>query len=110
MKSIWFCKPFRPPATLVDAADHFHKASKDFDRPKILVAQRGFKFLLKLTIDEIANDGVPIIPNMSVRNVSLWGSLDLVCKIIKACAIGGTVTPRTRRGCAPRTPATGSSR
>ena len=71
MKSIWFCQPFRPPATQVDAVDHFHQTSKDFDRPKIPVAQRVFKFLLKFTIAETANKGVQIIPNMNVRNISL---------------------------------------
>ena len=97
---------FRPPATIIDAVDHFRQASKDFDRPEIPVEQRGFNFVLQLdkpltggaeaknapaggdntfsttSDDENAPVGdVPQIPNISASNISLWEALKLVCKV-----------------------------
>ena len=95
---------FRPPATIIDAVDFFRQASKDFDRPEIPVDQRGFNFILTLNktltgggdapagdnnaeaafgaaAEENVSDGaVPQIPNISASNLSLWESLDHVCK------------------------------
>jgi type II secretory pathway component GspD/PulD (secretin) len=101
---------FRPPATIIDAVEFFTQASKDFDRPEIPVDQRGFNFVLQLdktltaggadagagqqqggnanafgaaAEDDAAAGDVPVIPNVSASNVSLWEALSLVCKVIK---------------------------
>ncbi len=102
---------FRPPATIIDAVDFFRQASKDFDRPEIPVEQRGFNFVLQLDKvltaggadagaaqeggnanafgaaaaedDSAAAGDVPVIPNVSAANQSLWEALQLVCKVCK---------------------------
>ena len=103
---------FRPPATIIDAVDFFRQASKDFDRPEIPVDQRGFNFVLQLENvltsgnaeggaadnnaggnanafgaaaagDEAASGDVPVIPTVNASNMSLWESLNLVCKVCK---------------------------
>ncbi len=102
---------FRPPATIIDAVDYFRQASKDYDRPEIPVEQRGFNFVLNLdkaltsgsgaadadaatqndnafsaaSNDEsaAAADGVPVIPNVTASNVSLYEALKLVCQVCK---------------------------
>ena len=104
---------FRPPATIIDAVDFFRQASKDFDRPEIPVDQRGFNFVLQLENaltsgnadggaadnnaggnanafgaaaaggDEAAPGDVPVIPNVSASNQSLWDALQLVCRVVK---------------------------
>ena len=99
---------FRPPATIVDAVDHFRQASKDFDRPELPMDQRGFNFVLDLGKQltgagaqltgeeddsgfgaaaaedmsmEPTNDKIPQIPNINASNISLWEALKLVCQI-----------------------------
>ncbi|MBR1588847.1 MAG: hypothetical protein IJ658_11050, partial [Kiritimatiellae bacterium] len=103
---------FRPPATIIDAVDFFRQASKDFDRPEIPVDQRGFNFVLQLENaltagnaeggtadnaggnanafgaaaaagDDAAAGDVPVIPNVSASNQSLWDALQLVCRVVK---------------------------
>jgi len=100
---------FRPPATIIDAVDFFRQASKDFDRPDIPVDQRGFNFVLQLenvltsgggdaaggdknaggnafgaaASEEPAAGDVPVIPTVNASNMSLWESLNLVCKVCK---------------------------
>ncbi len=102
---------FRPPATIIDAVDYFRQASKNYDRPEIPVEQRGFNFVLNLdkaltsgsgaadadaatqndnafsaaSNDEsaAAADGVPVIPNVTASNVSLYEALKLVCQVCK---------------------------
>ena len=102
---------FRPPATIIDAVDYFRQASKDFDRPEIPVDQRGFNFVLQLdkvltTGGAAAGDGkqedggaaftaaddaggdaaagdVPVIPNVSASNISLFEAMKLVCQVCK---------------------------
>ncbi|MGN0847047.1 MAG: hypothetical protein ACI4RA_06655, partial [Kiritimatiellia bacterium] len=101
---------FRPPATIIDAVDYFRQASKDYDRPEVPVDQRGFNFVLQL--DKILTSGgaaeekddgkndnafsaasddeggeatgdVPVIPNVTASNVSLYEALKLVCQVCK---------------------------
>ncbi len=102
---------FRPPATIIDAVDYFRQASKDYDRPEIPVDQRGFNFVLQL--DKVLTSGsgaeapapaqngnsfsaasddegsgeaagdVPVIPNVTASNVSLYEALKLVCQVCK---------------------------
>ena len=101
---------FRPPATIIDAVDYFRQASKDYDRPEIPVDQRGFNFICQL--DKVLTSGgagaeanddgknsnafsssddeggeaagdVPVIPNVTASNVSLWEALKLVCQVCK---------------------------
>ena len=101
---------FRPPATIIDAVDYFRQASKDYDRPEIPVDQRGFNFICQLDKvltsggagAEASDDGknsnafsssddeggeaagdVPVIPNVTASNVSLWEALKLVCQVCK---------------------------
>ena len=101
---------FRPPATIIDAVDYFRQASKDYDRPEIPVDQRGFNFVLQLGTalknnggaadagaakggndnafssdagdegDAAAGD-VPVIPNVTASNISLYEALKLVCQV-----------------------------
>jgi general secretion pathway protein D len=90
---------FRPPATIVDAIDFFKQASIDYDDPEIPVDQRGVNFVLKLpqsapaaapaaggTADifssaATATTGIPSIPAISARFLSLYESLKLVCDV-----------------------------
>ena len=101
---------FRPPATIIDAVEFFTQASKDFDRPEIPADQRGFNFVLQLdktltaggadagagaqqggnanafgaaAEDEAAAGDVPVIPNVSAQNMSLYNALKLVCQVCK---------------------------
>ena len=101
---------FRPPATIIDAVDYFRQASKDYDRPEVPVDQRGFNFVLQLDKvltntsgaapeakggndnafssasdeegDAAAGD-VPVIPNVTASNISLYEALKLVCQVCK---------------------------
>ena len=103
---------FRPPATIIDAVDYFRQASKDYDRPEVPVDQRGFNFVLQLdkvltnnggaaadakaaggndnafssASDEegdAASGDVPVIPNVTASNISLYEALKLVCQVCK---------------------------
>jgi len=80
---------FRPPANLVDAIDFFSSIGKDDD------PESGVNVVLMLGLSEPAtpaastNDpfapsakattGIPLIPAMSVRSISLYDVLKLVC-------------------------------
>ncbi len=75
---------FRPPATLVDAIDFFRSASRDYDDPEIPLNQRGVNFILKLTpstsnATASATTGIPVMPTISARSISLYDVLKLVC-------------------------------
>ena len=100
---------FRPPATIIDAVDYFRQASKDYDRPEIPVDQRGFNFVLQLGTalknsgaadagaakggndnafsSDAGDEGnaaagdVPVIPNVTASNISLYEALKLVCQV-----------------------------
>lgn len=73
---------FRPPATLVDFIDFLKAASMDNDNPKIPLEQRGVNFVLNLTpssSDATAAPAIPVMPAISVRSISLYDVLNLVC-------------------------------
>ena len=103
---------FRPPATIIDAVDYFRQASKDYDRPEVPVDQRGFNFVLQLDKvltsggadagdakpaagnanafssaaddeGEASSGDVPVIPNVTASNISLYEALKLVCQVCK---------------------------
>lgn len=75
---------FRPPATLVDFIDFLKAASMDNDNPKIPLEQRGVNFVLNLTPSSSdatasAATSIPVMPAISVRSISLYDVLNLVC-------------------------------
>jgi len=77
-----------PPATLVDAIDFLRQVSRDFDDPAIPVEQRGVNMILKLppvssnaTAFATVTTGVPGVPNIRLRRVPLYDTLDLVCDL-----------------------------
>lgn len=94
---------FRPPATIVDAIDFFKQASRDYDDPEIPLDQRGVNLILKLSsaaqssategakegaasndpfaASATATTGIPVIPAMSARFISLYDALKLVCDV-----------------------------
>jgi len=91
---------FRPPATIVDAIDFFKQASIDYDDPEIPLDQRGVNLILKLpqsaptatpaeggaatdifSSAATATTGIPSIPAISARFLSLFDSLKLVCDV-----------------------------
>jgi general secretion pathway protein D len=89
---------FRPPATIVDAIDFFKQASIDYDDPEIPLDQRGVNLILKLPQASTAapadggaadvfapgastTTGIPSIPAISARFLSLYDSLKLVCDV-----------------------------
>ena len=92
---------FRPPATIIDAVDFFKQASRDYDKPDIPLEQRGVNLVLKLASTgapaaaapaafdndpfgggaSAAPSGVPPIPALSARFISLYDALKLVCEV-----------------------------
>lgn len=75
---------FRPPATLVDFVDFLRADSMDNDDPNIPLNQRGVNFVLSLNpspSDEPASfaPAIPVMPTISVRSISLYDALKLVC-------------------------------
>jgi len=87
---------FCPPATIIDAVEFFKQASRDFDDPNIPPEQRGISFILKLPVkpsaeDESLDDNpfrsvlgepyAPVMPAMTMRHISLYEALKLVCKV-----------------------------
>jgi|GEM_PF-4402870 len=95
---------FRAPATLVDAVEFFKQASRDHDDPKIPEERRGVNFILKLApsvsaAPASATTGLPVIPAMSARSITLYDALKLVCDVtgMKFRIIGNIVmiVPRT---------------
>ena len=86
---------FRPPATIIDAVEFFKQASRDYDSPEIPVDQRGVNLILKLPATAASApvqgdifsapssgvSGVPVIPAMSARFISLYDALKLVCDV-----------------------------
>jgi hypothetical protein len=73
---------FRPPATLVDFVDYLRADSMDNDDPNIPLNQRGVNFVLNLTpspSDATAATAIPVMPSISVRSISLYDVLKLVC-------------------------------
>jgi hypothetical protein len=100
---------FRPPANLVDAIDFFSSIGKDDD------PESGVNVVLILGLSESAtantNDpfaasakpttGIPVIPAMSVRSISLYDVLKLVCDATgtKIQITGNIVRIVPRPGC-----------
>jgi hypothetical protein len=100
---------FRPPANLVDAIDFFSSIGKDDD------PESGVNVVLMLGLSESAtantNDpfvasakattGIPLIPAMSVRFISLYDVLKLVCDATgtKIQITGNIVRIVPRPGC-----------
>ena len=91
---------FRPPATIIDAVEHFAKASRDYDNPDIPEARRGLSFALKLPESAVSSpsatdsadpfapsavpattNAVPIISALSARFINLYDALKLVCDV-----------------------------
>lgn len=70
---------FKPPATIVDAVEFFRTASRDYDRPDIPIAKRGFNFALKTPAN---NCDWPVIPAISARNIAFDEALKLVCESV----------------------------
>ena len=94
---------FKPPATISDAVDFFKEASRDYDNPQTPIENRGFGMYLRTlapmisenasedggsddfsdegndSSEESAKHGLPIIPNISVNNISFYEALKLVC-------------------------------
>lgn len=94
---------FKPPATISDAVDYFRDAARDFDNPEIPIEKRGFGMYLRTPkpmyaqaatedggSDDFSDDGnsnaaatpqngLPMIPNISVNNISFYEALKLVC-------------------------------
>lgn len=100
---------FTPPATIADAVEYFHAASKDFDRLDIPYEKRGLKFDLrhgeyaKSSFDnddgDFASTGavesesgkdsfasqadcLPVIPQLSASDITLYDALKLVCESV----------------------------
>ena len=86
-----------PPATIIDAIEFIKQASRDYDDPKVPIEQRGVSLILKLhsrsaeseagELDDPfaapeSNDdsGIPVLPRISVRDISLYDALSLICK------------------------------
>ena len=97
---------FKPPATIIDAADYFRQASKDYDRPDLPIEQRGFNIMVKPK-DPIVGGAAPAasndaddfsetgaddgagastakdqIPMISASNISFYEALTLVCESV----------------------------
>jgi Flp pilus assembly secretin CpaC len=85
---------FYSPATIVDAVDFFKKASRDTAKPGTPPEQRGVRFELSLlsvpqqgdyaTTDPFAmptNCAPPRIAAISVRAISLYDAIQLVCDV-----------------------------
>ena len=85
-----------PPETLIDALDLFKQASRDYDDPKIPIEQRGVSFVLKLRDNGTgthsviegedpfavpANSYAPVVPKLSVRFITLYDAITLVCDV-----------------------------
>ena len=99
---------FKPPATIIDAVEHFRIASKDYDDPARPLEQRGFNMVLKppkaismqsnaanageaddftdTGADENAGNaiaGIPVIPMITASDISFYDALKLVCESVE---------------------------
>ncbi len=99
---------FYAPATLVDAIDFLNKASHEYAKPGTPLDQRGVKFDLRLPrapqqgdqnpadlFASSTNSIAPKIAAISVRTISLYDAINLVCEVtdMKKCIqLDGTVT------------------
>ena len=87
---------FFSPATIIDAVDFFKQASRDYDKPGTPQERRGVSFVLQVTratqqvnreavdpFDEVAstNRVAPALAAISVRAISLYDALQLVCNV-----------------------------
>ena len=88
---------FFPPATIIDAVDFLKQASRDYANPGTPPEQRGVSFVLKLLptppvqVDREAvapfasvastNSVVPVLAAISVRDISLYDAIQLVCDV-----------------------------
>ena len=84
---------FYSPATIVDALDFIVKASKDYDQSETPLERHGVSYRLRLPSaplqgDRAASDpftastncAPPVLAAMSVRDISLYDALNLVCE------------------------------
>ena len=84
---------FYSPATIVDALDFIVKASKDYDQSETPLERHGVNYRLRLPSaplqgDRTASDpftastncAPPVLAAMSVRAISLYDALNLVCE------------------------------
>ncbi len=97
---------FKPPATISDAVDFFRDAARDYDNPEIPIEKRGFGMILRTpkqmfaqtatddggsddfsdegndTQETAQTQGLPVIPNIAVNNISFYEALKLVCESV----------------------------
>ena len=73
---------FSSPATIIDAVDFFRQASRDYDDQEIPFDERGVNFILKLPepLEGEIFANIPIF-RKSVRNISLYDAVRLICKV-----------------------------
>ena len=77
----------KPPATIIDAVDFFKQASIDFANPEIPIERRGVGFVLVLSPPSSedgegnAETGVPVIPEINAKYISLYDAINLVCDL-----------------------------
>jgi type II secretory pathway component GspD/PulD (secretin) len=88
---------FFPPATIIDAVDFFKQVCRVDDKPGASPIQRGLNFTVSLpqvplaggdqqaadpfAVGAVTNGIVPKIPAISVRNISLFDAIQLVCDV-----------------------------
>ena len=87
---------FFPPATIVDVVEFFNQASRDYDNPETPPERRGVGLVLHLppaanqdnpeAVDSFAevastNRVVPMLAAISVRFISLYDAIQLVCAV-----------------------------
>jgi|GEM_PF-1268723 len=70
---------FYSPATIVDAVEFFKKASRDYSKPGTPSKQRNLRFELNLP-SASTNVVAPSIAAISVRAISLYDAIFLVCQ------------------------------
>lgn len=70
---------FKPPATIVDAVEFFHVASRECGRADIPIEKCGFNFALKPLEGNVV---WPIIPAISASDIRFDEALKLVCESV----------------------------
>lgn len=70
---------FKPPATIVDAVEFFHVASRECDRADIPIEKRGFNFAL---MSQDGNVVWPVMPAISASDIRFDEALKLVCESV----------------------------
>ena len=72
---------FYSPHTLADAIDFFNKASRDYAKPGTPPEQRGVRFVNSDPFYTSTNDASPRLAAISVRTISLFDAIQLVCEV-----------------------------